>query len=197
MALSHDAFAKRESSLENEFFYRVDKELIERLKNKAHELEGRERLAQVTGISDGAVITELLEEGIRAESLVAISLVPLIWVAFADRTVDAREREALLKAAETVGVTSDTASHELFSSWLERKPEEKLFEVWRHYVQAMKPITSPTLFRQLEETTCRRAHEIAKAAGGFLGIHSISDAEQGVIDEIERTFRELPETSVE
>ena len=190
MSLSHDAFAKRESSLENEFFYRVDRELIDRLKKKAEELDGRDRLAKVTGIQDGAVINELLEEGIRAESLVAITLVPLIWVAFADRKVDAREREALLQAAETIGVTSDTASYELLASWLESKPEEKLFEVWRHYIQAMKPVTSPNLFQHLEETTCRRAREIARAAGGFLGIHTISDAEQGVIDEVERTFQE-------
>lgn len=197
MTSSKDAFKKRETSLENEFFHRVDQVLIKELQQQAERAEGRERLVQMTGIQDDAVLREMLDAGIRAETLVAFSLVPVIRVAFADRVMDTAEREAVLKAAANVGITPETASHQLLSTWLDNKPDESLFEAWKHYVQALCHVAGTTRFEELKDTAIRRAREVAEAAGGFLGLHKISAAEQAVLDEIETVFDEASAESGE
>jgi hypothetical protein len=188
MTGGHDAFKKREQGLENEFFHRVDQELIQRLKQKAEVEKGREQLAQVTGLSDPAVLDELLGDGIGAETLVALSLVPLIRVAYADKVLERREREAILRAADDAGITEETASYALLSQWLERDHSEKLFEAWKHYVRALGDVVAPEKMQQLEADVTARARKVAEAAGGFLGIHTVSAAEKAVLAEIADAF---------
>lgn len=185
---SKDMFAERERALENEFFYRVDQELIRKLKEKAETEKGRERLTQVTGISDQTLANELLEAGIRAETLVAFTLAPLVLVAWADRIVDIREREAVLEAARGAGLTEGTASYQLLSDWLHQKPNEKLFTAWKHYVQELRKIWDSEKVQQLHDDVTRRARDIAKTTGGILGFGGISDAEEAVLCEIEQAF---------
>ena len=80
------------------------------------------------------------------------------------------------------------------SSWLEQKPEEKLFTVWRHYIQSLERVAKPEVLQHLKKTVTQRAREIASATGGFLGIHKISEAEEAMIDEIERAFAETKDS---
>jgi hypothetical protein len=101
-------------------------ELIHRLREEARTEQGRRRLGGVTGNTDQAVLDELLHAGIRTETLVALSPIPLVHVAWADPIIDADERDEILKTAEARGAGKSTASHLLLSSWLEQKPEARL-----------------------------------------------------------------------
>lgn len=168
MNFTHDAFAERERSLENEFFYRVDQSLISEFRRKVEHTAGRERLAEATGIKDASLLDELMEQGIRAETLVALSLVPVIRVAFADRRMDDEEREAVLSAADSVGIQRDTASYQLLALWLERKPDERLFVAWKRYIHALSRTADTQTMEQLRTSITDRAREIARATGGFL-----------------------------
>lgn len=184
-----DMFRERGRGLENEFFYRVDVKLQQRLRDKAKSEAGCKQLAQATGITDPAVLNEILESGITPESLVALSLVPLVRVAWADRTVDSREREAALKAARGVGLSEDSASYSLLSTWLQREPSVKLYTTWQHYAKALAQVLPEEQLRRVRDDITQRTRDVAEATGGFLGIGSVSEAEVAVIADVEDTLQ--------
>lgn len=183
-----DAFQHREQSLENRFFYAEDQKLIEQLREKEQAQQGREKLVKATGIGDEAVIQELLENGIRAESLVALSLVPLIFVADADHDLDDKEQDAILDAAIDAGLEPDSASHQLLSLWLTREPGPELLESWRHYIQALCHKLPKEQIAKMQADILTRCCHVAEVSGGFLGRGGISAAERKMLGHIESAF---------
>ncbi|TWU08794.1 hypothetical protein CA54_40310 [Symmachiella macrocystis] len=188
MKLSKNMFSERERSLENEFFYRVDQALIQKLKEESACERGLMDLSEVTGIADQELLGELLEVGIGRESLIALSLIPLVQIAWADRILDSKERAAVLGAAVAEGIGETTASHRLLNDWLHDKPEEKLFATWRHYVRVTASKLTQEQVERLRHDVLRRTRAIAQTTGGFLGMGSVSEAEQAILNEIEQAF---------
>ena len=180
--------SKRCRDLEEEFFYRVNQELIQKLRSKAETRKGRERLAQVTGITDQCLLDELLDAGIHAETLVALALVPLIHLAWADGVVDPNERAAILKAAAAAGIGRETVSFQLLSKWLRHGPRPGVFVAWRKYTAAMKRLLEPEKLQELKEDIARRARGIAAQSSSILGIKTIPEAKASVLKEIEGAF---------
>ena len=183
-----DPFQHREQNLENRFFYAEDQKLLEILREKEHLEEGREKLAAATGIGDAAVIQELLNQGIRAESLVALSLVPLIFVADADHDLDDKEQDAILDAAIDAGLEPDSASHELLSLWLTREPKQDLLEAWRHYISGLCQTLPKEQIAKMQEDILTRCRHVAEVSGGFLGRGGISAPEREMLGHIESAF---------
>ncbi len=188
MKLSEDAFRNRERNLEDEFFFRVDQELNRKLREKMETEAGRERLADVTGISDESLVVELFDLGITSETLAAFSLVPLVCVAWADRIVDTLEREAVLKAAHQSGVADDSASYKLLEHWLHNRPPANLFDAWKGYAEALTHSLAPESLGQLRDRLVERARTVAKKTGGFLGLGSVSSTEEDVLRDIEHSL---------
>ena len=187
-----DAFNRREQSLENQFFYKVDQELIRQLRAKAEAEKGRERLALVTGIGDEAMIAKLLDAGITPETLVALSFVPLIKVARADRVIEQKERRAILDAAAEAGVEPDTVCYQILTGWLEEEPDESLVQAWHDYVHHLCETLPPEEIVGIQNDILRRSREVAQAAGGLLGLGAISKAEEEGLMHIESAFVNLP-----
>jgi hypothetical protein len=142
---SPEILRDREKSLEDEFFRREDKRLIERLKELKAVEATRDALAKASGATKPAVLEELMELGIRAETMAALFTVPLVEVAWADGTLDAKERRAVVDRA---GVARDSTAGALFAAWLDRRPDPKLLAAWTHLVQGM--------CEQLDECGCGR-----------------------------------------
>lgn len=186
--MARNVFANRASALENAFFHRLDQELIIKIQEQ-HQLETDEdMLATATGIIDRKLLDELLAAEITPKTLVAFSLFPAVYVAWSDGHVEIAEREAILKAAHVQGITNRSPAHQLLESWLKTKPTEELVSVWQSFIHAMRPVISPTAFRDLQEAAMKRAHTIAEAAGGFLGFGSVSAAEKAAIEELDAVF---------
>lgn len=183
-----DPFERREHSLENQFFYKADQELLEKIRQQEREKAGRETLARVTGIRNAEVIEELLQSGIRAESLIALSVVPLVFLAWADRVVTVEEREAILEAAGAHGMEADSASHQLLSQWLEHQPKDSLLEAWRHYIHELPGYLGPEEFENLRYDILERARKVMSASGGILQVESVSAAQQRMLAHIESAF---------
>jgi hypothetical protein len=81
----------------------------------------------------------------------------------------------------------------LLVEWLRQRPSAQVVEHWRQYVGAASRDLSPPEREQLRTGVLRLAEDVAKAAGGFLGLGSkISKQEQAVLDEISQAFEELP-----
>jgi CRP-like cAMP-binding protein len=126
--------------------------------------------------------------GIRNETLAALALIPLVRVAWADEHLDEEERRAVLRGAESVGIAEDSPGQALLRAWLEERPDPRIFEAWRDFVAALCARLSIEGQLELREDLLGRAREVAEAAGGFLGVRSISRREETVLRELEGVF---------
>jgi tellurite resistance protein len=173
-------------TLEEAFFTKENTRLLEQLR----EQKRREALGAVVQIEDDAFLDRLIELGIGPETVLALTLVPLTAVAWADGILEDRERDAVIKAAEEKGVSPGTAGHQLLETWLSRRPDEGLFETWKKYVRGIWETFTDEERRRMREKTLDWALAVAESAGGFLGLTSkVSASERAVIKELEKVLR--------
>lgn len=184
-----DPIHDRGKQMEDLFFKQRDESLLEKMRSEQEDKEHREQLISASGIDHESVIDALVDVGIHADSLTAVSMIPLVAVAWADRMMESKEVDAILAAAESVGITKGTASYELLNGWLKVQPSPDLLEAWKGYVAAVQDRIDVTAANQLRASVLGRAEEIAKAAGGFLGFgNKISESEQKVLDDLAAAF---------
>ena len=119
-------FDERRKALENAFFSDQEQKLLDELRAENARRETRELLRERSGVDDDAVLDKLIELSIDTESVVAMSLVPLIRVAWADGSIHDKERNAVLESAAAGGVGKDTPAYALLDSWLAQKPDDAL-----------------------------------------------------------------------
>lgn len=186
--MTEDSLHDRGKAMEDVFFHDVDKKLLEKMKAELSTDEDRASLMAATGIQDADVINQLMENGISAETLAGVGLIPLIAVAWADGKMEYKERHAILKAASETGINEEHSSYALISSWLDHKPEDSLFASWKDYVGALKESLDEVAMGQIKRSVVDRARRVARATGGFLGVQKTSAVEQKVIDEMEAAF---------
>jgi uncharacterized membrane protein YebE (DUF533 family) len=184
---SGDVFGDRRKALEDSFFHERDQLLLEKLRLELETMEAHKHLAHVSGIVDQQVLLNLVKAGVRAETLAAITLIPLVEVAWADGAVADDERAAVLKGAAENGVTPGTAAHGLLEHWLRQRPDMRIIAAWKEYVHTLAKTMPPEAVATMRDTMIQRARRVAEAAGGFLNITSkISKVEQAALEEFER-----------
>ena len=159
--MTTDIFRTREHALEYEFFHKVDEVLWRDLRCQLKLDDRRHALADATGITDEAVLAELVELDITSETLFALLLFPLVWIAWADGSIDPQERKLVLKAAVEAGHKRGSASYQLLESWLDYEPSRKLELAWKEYVRFVCGQLSTEARRALRSDTLRRAREVA------------------------------------
>ena len=184
-----DILRARGKSLEDEFFRREDQRLIKRLAELKAAETTREGLAKASGITNPAVLDKLMGLGIRPETVAALSIVPLVEVAWADGSLDTKERRAILDRARDSGIAPGSTEHSLLEAWLDRRPEPKLLTAWTHMVQGMAEQLGPDGTARLKASLLERAHAVAAASGGVLGLGSkVSSAEAAMLAQLESAF---------
>jgi hypothetical protein len=187
--MADDILGDRSRSLEDEFFRKEDARLVAKLQELKKKEASREELARISGIKNTAILDRLVELGIHPETLVALSIVPLAEVAWADGTLDAKEEQAILDRAAKSGVTPGSPGHDLLKSWLERRPEPRLLTAWIQMVQGLNENLTPEQVEALRAGLVERARAVASASGGVLGVGKISSAEAEMIRQLESAFR--------
>ena len=176
----------RRKSLEDQFFKRRDAELLAELRATQAREETRELMASASGVRDAAILDLLLDQGVTPATVAALSLVPLVAVAWADRNLDDAERRAVLQEVTATGMSPDSPGYELLESWLLQQPPPSLMTTWAEYAKALSASLNADQQREFRETLLRRAQDVAKAAGGVAGIGSkVSGAERTVLSDIE------------
>jgi tellurite resistance protein len=175
-------------SLEDAFFARENAALLEAMRKKAAHEERRDALRQVMPNADDTLLDRLLELGVSAQTVLAIMLLPLARVAWADGVIDAKEREAILKAAEQRDIRPGSASHQLLKSWLDHRPSDSVNAAWKNYISGMWAQLEPHERDEMRERMLILARGVAETAGGFLGMGTISAPEQEVLNEIAATL---------
>jgi len=189
MAPEPEILRERGRSLEDEFFRREDARLKENLREAAQREGAREALARATGIKNVKVLERLIDLEVRPETVTALSLVPLVEVAWADGSLDDAERRMILSRADTAGIAPGSSERALLEAWLTRQPDPKLFTAWAQLIQGLCEQMSREDVAILKEGLLDRARAVAGASGGFLGMGSkVSGAEADVIGRLERAF---------
>ena len=176
-------------ALEDSFFAKESEKLRQKLQEQEGMTAKKEALSQASGIKDDAVIEQLMALDIGTDTLAALALVPLVEVAWADGSVDDKERGAILDAAEAAGISKGSASGQLLDGWLAHKPGDDVLASWREYVSALCAEMGVEEKDSLKRDLLGRARAVAEATGGFLGLgDKVSNTEQAVLDELGRAF---------
>jgi len=183
-----DPFNERRKSLEEAFFKERDQQLLNKLRSEFEAFEEKNKIAHVSGIMDPQVLKDLVEAGVRAETMLAMRLVPVVEVAWSDGSLSPEERAAVLNAAASLDIHPGTAPYEMLSRWLQERPDPRLAAAWKEYVKELARVLPAGSLAELKRQTLDRCRRVAEAAGGFLGIGTISRSEQAKIDEFTKAW---------
>ncbi|NUQ63029.1 MAG: hypothetical protein HUU20_11100 [Pirellulales bacterium] len=187
--MSTGSFSSRTRELEDVFFKQRDEELLRALREQVALKEKKKALADASGISDEEVLDHLHQLDISTETLAAVALIPLIAVAWADGSIDAKEGNAVMAAAEQQGLKKGHPGYQLLGRWLEQRPEPRLLRVWKGYVSGLRDKLGDATTDALKRDVLGRARAVAEAAGGLLGLgNKVSKAEQAVLEDLEKAF---------
>ena len=187
--MSKEFLGDREHALEEVFFAQQDQALLRRLREADATKSKKEALSAASGIADDAVLDKLISLGVDGATIAALSLVPLVLVAWADGEIDEKEREAVLAAAAEAGIEEKGPGHQLLGRWLSNRPPPQLLATWTGYIRAISPTLSEGALERLKSDLLGRARKVSEAAGGFLGAGwKTSPAEREVMAKLEKAF---------
>lgn len=188
--MSPDNFlGDRKKALEESFFAKENQKLLDERRAKRDQESARESLREVSGIEEEAILDRLCELGVDPATWIAVSLVPLVEVAWADGDVAPKERSAVLAAAADLGIEAGSASAQLLEAWLTERPAVELMEAWGEYIVGVCASLGTPERNALRDQILGQARAVAEAAGGILGlIQKVSDTERRALEEIEKAF---------
>lgn len=173
--------------LENAFFAGAQAQLARQLGRPTAREAQREALREVVQIQDRAFLDRLVTLGVRPETAIAMRVIPLVVVSWADGALDERERRAIEDSARKVGLAGEKIAQRMLREWLARPPEPELLERWKGYVQRLWGRFTAEERWQMRQNLLGSARAVAEAAGGILGLGSkISSAERRVLEDLER-----------
>ena len=175
-----------------ESFYRgLDRDaILEAIRNqRAEGGSASDAFVVIWGIEDPALVERLIELGLTTETVAALSLTPLVEVAWADGKVDPHERKAVLDAAAQYGLQKSDISYMLLEGRLSERPAPELQQTWRSYMGMLAQILDSETIANLRGDVMARARQVAETSGGLLGLgNKISKSELAKLDELEQAF---------
>lgn len=190
--MSEWIFDTRKKALEELFILQRENQLLEKLRQEGKKQDQKERLRDISGITDDAVLEQAVRIGLSEETFAAISLIPLLEVAWADGLVDLREKEAILLAAEANAIKKDSTAYKLLQSWLDRSYNPQLISLWQDFILVLSQKMSSEELLSLRNEVVKRAYQIALSSGGLPVLGTLSQDEKRVIEELELAFRLTP-----
>ena len=175
-------------ALDQAFFTEGAEPYREQLRLKEQERAAVDALREASDIDDDALLQSLAGLGIRVETLAALTMIPIVEVAWADGHMDDKERDAILSGAESTGIEPGSPSHGLLRLWTEERPAPALTSAWEAFIGALSGELTAAERDRMRERIVGRARAVAEAAGGFLGVGAVSREERAVLDGLERAF---------
>lgn len=179
-----DGFKERGRALEEEYFHRKERELIEKMRAKAQAEAAQEELAARTGVADTQILADLHELGYTPETISLLHLVPLVQMAWAEGNVSRRERDLIIEAARARGIESGSAADTQLQGWLASRPSDTLFSTTLRAIGAMFASRPDSEREAGEKDLLSYLTSIASASGGVLGFGAVSDQERAVLERV-------------
>ena len=181
-----DRSTERGRSLEDEYFYKKDQELIEKMRSAAAAERARAELGQTraelgqkSGITDPELLAELEALGFTPDTVVLLPLVPAVRMAWAEGGVSAAERDLIVTLARSRGVQAGSAADQALAAWLAARPAERVFAGATRLIRAM--LASTAAHDLTADELVAHCESIAAASGGFLGRNRISAEERQLL----------------
>lgn len=166
---------------EEAFCRDVDKLLMGRLQTQADTEEAKLRLKKMTGLTDNKLISQLALLGVTAEGLVAMHMIPLVLIAWANQGVDEKERGCVIRQAELFGIRERSEAYALLEHWLSHRPSPIFLDSWRRFIQHELRSLCSKKRQRLIDLTKEQMSAVARCSGGFLGFHRVSANEHRLI----------------
>ena len=182
-----DIFADRGRSLEEDYFRKKDRELIEKMREAAAAELSRQEMGARTGLTDPELLKDLQDLGFTPDTLVLLPLVPVIQMAWAEGGITAEERTMLISVARKRGIAPGSEADRQLAAWMDNRPDESAFTRARRLIAAILAAGGQTDINA--EDLVKYCESIAYASGGFLGIGRISSEERALLDSIAAELR--------
>lgn len=180
----HEFLDDRRRNLEEDYFRRKDRELIERMRKAAETEKARTELSAKTGLNDPGLVAELQEMGFTPETLSVLPLVPVVQMAWAEDSITPAERALIVKLARARGIAEGSAADQLLSGWMTRRPASEVFAKATRLIRAMLDAGGAGSATIDADDLIKYCESIASASGGILGLGSISAEERDTLARI-------------
>ncbi len=185
-----DALAGKKRKHEEEYFKKQDQELIDRMRRAAATQRARQELEDRTSLHDPELLNDLESMGFTAETVSLLPLVPLVQVAWAERSVSHAERKQIAALARARGIAHGSAADRLLDDWLARRPPEEMFARATRLIRAMLAAHSGEMHDLSADDLVRYCEGIAAASGGILGVGKVSVEEREALTQIAEQLKE-------
>jgi hypothetical protein len=179
---------ERGRSLEEDYFRRRDRELLERMRAASAAEETRRQMGSLTGLQD-ADVQELQTLGFTPDTIVLLPLVPLLQVAWAESGVSADERALIVQFARARGIAEGSAADAQLSRWLSEPPPEIVVAGASRLIGAMLDASGSVAGGVTADDLVAQCERVAAASGGFLGIKRISAEERALLTTISQDLK--------
>lgn len=182
----HDAFAERGRALEEEYFRKKDRELVEKLRRTAAADQARGELSKQTGVSDPAVLAELQELGFTGDTVILLPLMPVLELAWAEGGITPAERQLLVSLARSRGIAEGSAADRQLEAWMATRPAPDVFARATRLISALLESGASVAQGLTADQLVRYCEQIASASGGLLGlpIRAVSMEERNLLTRI-------------
>ena len=177
----HDSLHERGRALEEEYFRKKNRELIEKMRLDATNDEARRSMGAQLGLNDPETLQQLQKLGFTADTVILLPLVPVVQMAWVDGSVTDAERSALFKIARSRGIAEGSAAHHQLSAWLADRPAPAVFESATRLIRAMLDAPAQDATKISPDDLVAYSETIAAASGGLLGINKISSEERALL----------------
>jgi hypothetical protein len=188
--VEHDAFHNRERGLEEEYFRKKNRELMEKMRREKADEQAWQALQASTGVTDPEVIRELQALGFTPDTVKLLPLVPVIRVAWAEGGITAVERRAIVKLARARGIDEGSAADQQLTDWLAKCPPEDVFTRAIRLIAAILDSPAQTQVGVTADDIIKECETIASASGGIFGIRSISIDERELLASIQSALKQ-------
>jgi hypothetical protein len=185
----HESMAERGRALEEEYFRRKNRELVERMQREARDEQGRRDMGAQLGIDDAEMLAELQKLGFTADTVRLLPFVPIVQTAWADGEVAAAERSAILELARARGIAADTPANHQLAAWLADRPAPEVFAGATRLIRALLDAPGGAQEQMSAEDLVGYCESIAAASGGLFGLKRVSAAEHQMLEQIASQLR--------
>jgi hypothetical protein len=179
--VDNDSLAERGRALEEDYFRKKDRELIERI--AAAVAQAGHRSAAPADLNDPRALQELHDLGFSLETVGLLPLMPALQAAWTEGGVTAAERQLFLGLARARGIPQGSAADEQLTEWAGRRPDDAVFSHAHRLIRALLNAGAPGSLHA--EDIVSQADQIA-AAGSILGLSRLSAEEKTLLAQLRR-----------
>jgi hypothetical protein len=182
--MSEGDYGNRPHAMEDDYFYKKDRELIEKMRRAAADEKARSEMAAQIRINDPGLIKDLGELGFTPETVKVLPLMPIVQLAWAEGGVSADERKLVVSLARNRGINEGSPADQLLADWMTRAPAPEVFSNAMRLIRAMLDAAPAGGDAITADDIMRYCELIAAASGGIFGIGKVSSEERATLAQI-------------